>query len=355
MNRLPNILLLFLLLCPSLVLALTFPMPPKGSHLVGKIQTMQLKPKDNYASIGRKLDVGFYEIYEANSGVDPDDLSQGTILVIPTQYILPPKLYDSIVINLAEMRLYYSSSRLHEIFTYPIGIGMEDWQTPTGYFKIVEKIEHPKWFVPKSIQEYRAEHHDKVPKVVPSGADNPMGEYALRLSDPEYLIHGTDNPEGVGQRSSAGCIRMYPKDIKELFPLVKEGTRVFIINEPYKVTKERDKIYLEAHMPLYEQRIKMADDFTPVINVLKKLGEKNIKHLDWQQVLLVANEHLGIPQEIRTTTEVTHPPVFTMQPVHFSKENWRSIALNAFVNKKDVDSAFQKLLTANYIYRDNKL
>jgi len=358
MNRLSEILLSFLLLYSSLVIALTFPMPPKGSHIVGKIQTIQINSNDNYTSVGQKFDVGYYEIFEANPGVDPDDLYPGTILVIPTQYLLPPKLYDSIVINLAEMRLYYSSSRLHKIFTYPIGIGMEDWQTPTGYFKIIEKIEHPKWFVPKSIQEYRAEHHDEVPKVVPSGADNPMGEYALRLSNPEYLIHGTDNPGGVGQRSSAGCIRMYPKDIKELFSLVKKDTRVFIINQPYKVAKNKGMIYLEAHMPLHEQRIKMAGDFTPVVNALKKSGEKNIDHIDWQQVLQVAKEHLGIPQEIRTTTEVTHPPVFTIQPAHFSKENWRSIALKAFVGEKDnspVQRDLKNCFMKNHIYQDNKL
>jgi len=341
MNRLPNILPAFLLLYPSLVLALIFSVSPKGDHIVGKIQTMQISSKDDYTSIGRKFDVGYYEIFEANPGVDPDDLYQGTILVIPTQYILPPKLYNSIVINLAEMRLYYSSSKLHKIFTYPIGIGKEKWQTPTGYFKIIKKIKHPKWFVPKSIFKYRAEHHDKVPKVVPSGTDNPMGEYALRLSNPEYLIHGTDDPVGVGRRSSAGCIRMYPKDIKQLFSLVNKGMRVFIINEPYKVTKENGKIYLEAHMPLHEQRFQMAGDFSSVVSAVKNSAKQNVNHIDWQQVLQVANEHLGIPQEIKTTAEVTHLPIFTRSSVHLSKATWRSIALDAFVNKKNVSSQFQ--------------
>jgi L,D-transpeptidase ErfK/SrfK len=343
MNRLSNILFSFLLLCPSLVLALTFPLSSKEDHLVGKIQTIQINSKDNYTSIGRKFDVGYYEIFEANPGVDPDDLYQGTILVIPTQYILPPKLGDSIVINLAEMRLYYSSSKLNKVFTYPIGIGMEDWQTPTGYFKVIEKIKHPKWFVPKSILKYRAEHHDEVPKVVPSGADNPLGQYALRLSNPEYLIHGTDNPLGVGQRSSAGCIRMYPEDIKELFSLIEKGTRVFITNEPYKVTKEDGRIYLEAHMPLHEQRIKMADDFSPVVNAVKDIAKQNANHINWQQVLQVANEHLGIPQEIKMTAEVSHPPIFAIQPAHLSTENWRSIALETFVDEKD-SSPFQQVL-----------
>ncbi|NIP29109.1 MAG: L,D-transpeptidase family protein, partial [Candidatus Dadabacteria bacterium] len=174
--------------------------------------------------------------------------------------------------------------------------------------------------------------------------DNPMGEYALRLSNPEYLIHGTDDPVGVGRRSSAGCIRMYPKDIKQLFSLVNKGTRVFIINEPYKVSNENSRIYLEAHMPLHEQRIKMAGDFTRIVNAVKSSAKQNINHIDWQQVLQVAKEHLGIPQQIEITTEITHPPKFTRQPAHFSKENWRSIALKAFITKKDIDSPFQGTL-----------
>ena len=58
---------------------------------------------------------------------------------------------------------------------------------------------------------------------MPAGPDNPLGDYALSLSWANYLIHGTNKQKTVGLRSSSGCIRMYDKDIKELFYLVKKG------------------------------------------------------------------------------------------------------------------------------------
>lgn len=307
-------LLWLLLFCPITIWALTFNMPPKGARIVGHIQTTQVKSGDTFTSIGQQYDVGYYELYEANPGVDPDNPLPGTILIIPTQYILPAWLHNCIVINVAEMRLYYESDKLHKVFTFPLGIGKQSWGTPNGYYKIIKKIKHPVWHVPKSIFQYRAENNDPVPNVVPAGADNPLGDYALRLSDPRYLIHGTDDPTGIGRRSSAGCMRLYPEDIKQLFSLVKIGTKIFIINKPYKVTKKDAQIYLEAHMPLYEQRIVFAGDILPAVQEVQHAAQKNANHIDWQQVLQIAKQHLGIPLTINTTTEISNPPQLKITP-----------------------------------------
>lgn len=298
-----------LFILPTTSWALSFAIPPKGDKIVGKVQTVEVKSGDNYTKIGRKFDVGYYELFEANPGVDPDKPQPGTILIIPTQYILPPGLRaNTIIINQAEMRLYYESASKHKIYTFPVGIGKEKWNTPTGYFKIIHKIKSPTWFVPKSIYEYRKKNNDKVAKIVPAGPDNPMGDYALRLSDPTYLIHGTDDPAGIGRRSSAGCIRMFPKDIKHLFGLVAAGDKVFIINRPYKATEKNNRTYLEAHMPLSEQRAKMHDNYSAAISLVKKVAKHNRTHLDWQQVKTIAQEHIGIPTPIHFTKHTTKPP-----------------------------------------------
>lgn len=296
MKKYNRAVILFLLFIPGIVFALAFPIPSKNTGIVGAVQNVQVQVGDDYSTIARKYDIGYYELFEANPGVEPDNPKVGTILIIPTQYILPPKLKNNIVINLAEMRLYYYSSKTNKIYTYPIGIGKEGWVTPTGVFKVVDKIESPSWIVPESIFKYRAANGDPVPKVVPPGPDNPLGDYALRLSDRTYLIHGTDDPVGIGRRSSAGCIRMYPEDIKELFGMVKKGTVVKIINVPYKIGKIGKHVYIEAHMPLKEQRDEVKGNLPQILdNEIKKIGAENINR---KSVLQIAKDHIGIPLAI---------------------------------------------------------
>ena len=293
---------IFFLLLPHLAFATKTSLSHTPT-IIGKIQTVQLQPNEDYPTIAQRYDIGYYELYEANPGVDPDSPAPGTILIIPTQYILPQELHYNIVINLAEMRLYYESSNPHKIFIFPIGIGKEGWNTPVGVFKIASKIKNPSWTAPDDVYKYRIARGEKIPRVIPPGKDNPLGDYAFRLSNPTYLIHGTDDPVAVGRRSSAGCIRMYAEDVKKLFSMVKIGTEVHIINQPYKATNVNDKIYLEAHMPLYEQRIAKPGDISAAINIVKKIHTKKAISIDWEQVETVAKTHLGIPQLVSTTAK----------------------------------------------------
>ena len=289
--------LIFIFL-PITASALTFSAPVPDNNIVGTIQTAIAKPDDTYASIAERYDVGYYSLFESNPGVNPDNPPVGTVLVIPTQYILPKELRpNTIVINLAELRLYYQSSNDDQVYIFPLGIGREGWTTPTGKFKIMQKIEHPHWLVPKSIRAYRAEHGDPVPKVVPPGPDNPLGDYALRLSNPKYLIHGTNDPVGIGRRSSAGCIRLYPQDIQQLFSMVNKKTKVVIINDPYKIGSDNQQLYVEAHMPLNEQRTAMHGDLSIALNNIRKdLAKTSHDDVNWNKILTIVDEHIGIPQ-----------------------------------------------------------
>ena len=65
-----------------------------------------------------------------------------------------------------------------------------------------------------------------------------------------YLIHSTNNPIAVGMAVTHGCIRMYPEDIEELFPMVAVGTPVYLINEPVKIAWSGGQLLLEAHPPV---------------------------------------------------------------------------------------------------------
>ena len=130
-----------------------------------------------------------------------------------------------------------------------------DWNTPLGQTKIVDKRKNPTWSPPESVRKEHAERGDPLPKVVPSGPNNPLGNYAMRLniSPGAYLIHGTNNPIAVGMAVTHGCIRMYPEDIEALFPLVKVGTPVWLINQPVKVARVNGQVWLEVHPPVDAQ------------------------------------------------------------------------------------------------------
>jgi L,D-transpeptidase ErfK/SrfK len=91
--------------------------------------------------------------------------------------------------------------------------------------------------------------------MVPGGdPDNPLGEFALKLAIPGYLIHGTDQRRsfGIGMRVSHGCIRLYPEDIERLFSMVPVGTPVRIIDQAVKVGHRDDEVFLEMHQALIE-------------------------------------------------------------------------------------------------------
>ncbi len=281
------------------MLAVNFPLPKKGTDLVGYIGNGIVQPEDTFSTIARRYDVGYCELEEANPGIDPYHPPPGSVLIIPTQYILPDVPKIGIVINLVEMRLYYFPPNKSEVYIFPVGIGREGWESPLGVWSIIERTPLPTWHAPESIREARAKEGIDIPKEVPPGPDNPLGDYAMRLSNHTYLIHGTNDPAGVGRRSSAGCIRMYPEDIKKLFQLTHMGSSVRIINYPYKAGWKDNKLYLETHLPLggilaeLDERHKSEDD------VLKRaISEQGAAYVNWAKAHAVATEQQAIPQEV---------------------------------------------------------
>jgi L,D-transpeptidase ErfK/SrfK len=279
--------------------ALTLTKPSNNDKVLGEVKTAIVNNQENFSAIAQQYDAGYYEVYEANPGVNPDYPPNGSVLIIPSKVILPLELEkDSILINLAEMRLYYEPKDGKNVYIFPVGIGKEDWETPTGTLKIVEKTVDPTWVVPDSIYKFRVSMGDKIPHFYPPGPDNPLGKYALRLSLSTYLIHGTNMPEGVGRRSSGGCIRLYPNDIELLFHMVRIGTKVTIVNVPYKAAWQNGKIYLESHMPLLEQRLSLGEDVTPAVTVVEAANKGHNAKIDIDKITKVTHEHLGIPIEV---------------------------------------------------------
>ena len=134
-----------------------------------------------------------------------------------------------IIVSFTDRRLYYVS-RPGEALSYPIASPRDQsrWQ---GTLQVASKKVDPPWTpTPAMIQE-----NPKLPRHVPGGDPmNPMGARALYLGATMYRIHGTDAPWSIGQAVSKGCIRMYNKDVIDLYDRVPVGTRVTVTWASYK-------------------------------------------------------------------------------------------------------------------------
>ncbi|MEF3169037.1 MAG: L,D-transpeptidase family protein [Deltaproteobacteria bacterium] len=206
----------------------------EGQTVYGSPQWIRLDGETTLLDIARNYDLGFNQITAANPGVDPWIPGKDTMVILPDIYILPQdRLASGIVVNLAEMRLYYffSAGMNAYVLTAPIGVGREGFLTQLGIYMVKSKTDRPTWYVPESIRQ----EDPTLPAEVPPGPENPLGDFIFRLSRSAYGIHGTNKPWGVGRRVSHGCIRLYPEDIATLYPIVPVGTMVRITYEPVKI------------------------------------------------------------------------------------------------------------------------
>lgn len=301
MKYFKSMLCLGLLLWSAKGFSLTFQLPTNGDNVVGKVQWTQSLPGDDFITVGRRYDIGYYELVEANPGVDPNLPHPGTLLVIPSRFVIPNVPHKGIVVSLAELRIYYFPAGTNEVKTYPVGIGREGWNTPIGVTTVTQKVVNPTWVVPPDIMAWRLEKENggvQLPKSVPPGPNNPLGGYALYLGFPEYHIHGTNDPTGIGRRSSSGCIRMWPEDIEELFSKTPKGTTVRVINDPFKAGWLDNRVYLESHTPLEEQQHMYQTDAAPMRYDVQDVVANRPAEINWSTAKWIAKQQNGVPQII---------------------------------------------------------
>ena len=289
-----------------------FVLPSADTDVIGKVQVIYARHEDTLAEIARDYGLGFDEIVAANPGVDPWAPGRGTKIVLPTQFVLPDAPRKGLVLNLASLRLFYypksKGNGPQKVVTYPIGIGREGWRTPQGKFRITEKRKNPVWGVPASIRREHAAEGDPLPAVVPAGPKNPLGAYAMRLNLPQYSIHGTNKPYGVGMRVSHGCIRLYPEDIARLYPDVPIGTGVHIVNQPYLAGWLNGQLYLEAHEPVTEDAKRWKASHEPMKKAVRKKASGRPDAVDWSKATRVTKEARGIPESLAPTSRQTSGP-----------------------------------------------
>ena len=288
-----------------------FTLAPRD-ELVGETQVIFARYENTFSAIGRQYNLGYEEMRRANPGVDQWLPGEGTPIYLPTQAILPDAPRDGIVINVPAMRLFYytvekggdaATPDVVKVSSHPVGIGTQGWATPFGEAKVTQKARDPVWYVPASVRKEHAERGDPLPSVVPPGPDNPLGKFAIALSLPGYLIHGTNKPAGVGMRSSHGCIRLYPEDIEALFPRVGRGTNVRLVNQPVLAGWRDGQLYLEVHPPLAEEQHDLvAEADAALARALERAGAAAAAiEIDRAAIETIVAEQRGIPLPVLRT------------------------------------------------------
>ncbi len=269
------------------------------TNIIGESTVVEAREGQTLNDIGLANEIGALQIAQANPDINPlKKLHAGRVVNIPSRYILPDTKRDGIVINLAEMRLYYYPKGKDEVLTVPVGIGREGkWKTPLGKTRVIKKEEDPIWHPTQNVRVEALMHGTPIPYAFPPGPKNPLGKYILRLSWPTYLIHGTNHTGGVGARVSAGCIRLQPKTIKKLYDQVAVGTSVLVIDEPYKIGFKNNTIYLEAHKPLRDSGYRQKKEFSDLVLKFYRTfsGEKK-PYPQWSKIKQLLKKAEGLPK-----------------------------------------------------------
>jgi L,D-transpeptidase ErfK/SrfK len=259
------------------------------AEVLGTAGTRTVQHGESLIELAREHNVGFNEMAAANPGLDPFVPTPGATLIIPTAWIVPRAATPgTVVVNVSEMRLYLVRRGNGAPLSFPVGVGMEGWHTPLGKFTVVGKTVNPTWYPPASIRREDPE----IPASVPPGPENPLGTHALRLSKGSILIHGTDQPYGVGRKASHGCIRLYPEDIPRLFEVVPLKARVITVREPVKVGLLRGRVYVEVHDDP-DARIDLHKEATRLV------VERGIAaRVDTRRLKTAVEQRRGIPVDV---------------------------------------------------------
>jgi L,D-transpeptidase ErfK/SrfK len=276
------------------------PVFAETSRLVGSIGIHFVVSGETLLDIARDNNLGILEVMAANPGLDPWIPREGSPVFLPGLRVLPDAPHRGIVINLAERRLYFFSDSKAEVRSWPIGVGRLGFTTPLGSTRIVKKKIDPIWY---PTAETRADDPE-LPAVVPPGPDNPMGGYALYLGWPQYAVHGTNRPWGIGRRVSRGCIRLYPEDIEVLFDLARVGMRVTVVDQIAKLAWHEGRLYLEVHPSKAQlDNLEELGNFEPepidgLLALIKEVAGEKVDQLDLARIRRAERERLGTPISI---------------------------------------------------------
>ncbi len=288
--------------------ATTFLLPADGSTLVGSFSVVTPGPGNTLLDLARYYDLGQQEIALANPEVSLWVPGDDTRVVLPGLYILPPRPWKGVVINIPQRRLFYfpkpKEGEDARVITLPVSIAREGWSTPLGNTRVIGKYKDPAWFVPASI---RAEHiaggEKNFPNYFPPGPDNPMGMLAIRIGFPGIFIHGTNKPWALGERVSHGCLHLYPEDAAKLFPIIEKGAPVRVINEATPVGYYDGHIYMQSFPAIEEYGVPASREQQAILSFTRQREqlvdpEISVAPMDADRLRKLANSYTSIPTPV---------------------------------------------------------
>jgi L,D-transpeptidase ErfK/SrfK len=270
--------------------------------VVGAVERTLARAEDTLLDVAFDHRLGYEAVVRLNPDVDPWIPLPGTVLLLPTSYILPDTEPRGLVINVPEMRLYDFTVEPPEVLAAAIG----DMADPSilGQFRIGAKRHNPAWHVPASIREEKPE----LPAVVPPGPDNPLGSRWMTIGTTSYGIHGTNVRWSIGRMATHGCIRLYEDAIQRLYERTPTGTRLHLIYQPFKWGVRDDRLFIEVHPDLYAMR---PDRLAEALRTPRELGL--LHALDLELVWRAVEEMRGVPVEVGRLPE-TPPPIVIWKP-----------------------------------------
>lgn len=168
----------------------------------------EIKPGDTLGKIASKFNTTL-ELIKKSNGLESDIIMPGKALKVNTAKF-------TILVDKSENTLKLEKKDGEVIKTYIVSTG-EDFNTPTGAFKIEEKLISPAWYKVGAIVE-------------PNSPDYELGSRWMGLSIAGYGIHGTNDPASIGKHITKGCVRMKNEEVEELYAIVPSGTEVRIVD-----------------------------------------------------------------------------------------------------------------------------
>lgn len=300
-----------LLILSGTATAATYEWPPPGDDLIGAEYYVRAKHEDTLIDLARKHGFGYDELRLANPGVDSWLPGEETRVLIPARHLLPAGPREGIVINLAELRLYYfpaepeaqkdakkknANLKPRKVITYPISVGREGLATPLTTTKVLDKLKNPAWYPGEDIRKEHAADGDVLPRVVPPGPDNPLGPLALKLGLPGVFIHGTNKPYSIGMPATHGCIRLYPEDIEALMPQVPRGTPVRIVSQSWKTGWKNGVLYFQTSNPPSKSAAQDWNELERSLNAA--ILQRPDYDIDWTGAEAALLQPRGLPQPV---------------------------------------------------------
>ncbi|MBI2103961.1 MAG: L,D-transpeptidase family protein [Candidatus Omnitrophica bacterium] len=179
------------------------------SPIVTELDTVHVvRPGDTLGKIASSYRTTVEFVRRAN-GLQGD-------IIRPGQKLKIPKGTFSVVVDKSQNQLLLTENDQF-VKTYRVATGKEDSPTPVGTFKVVNRIPDPVWYKQGAV-------------VPPESPENILGTRWLGIDKKGYGIHGSVDPDAIGQRVTAGCVRMTNSDVEELFDIIPVGTDVTIVD-----------------------------------------------------------------------------------------------------------------------------